>query len=240
MSRTTLLGLLTLLLVLVQTSCSSSSPSTSTQPLITDTLGKTFSVDCTSSLCALTAQDSYLTPNSCEDGLGTDTFVLVFRHILTITALQISPSGDIQLNEANPARPVVCSADADCLSPGLSVSVNNTPVSYSCLGGLCQLPGLPLATDDVIALCQADLPWPAASACPYVSNPQFAERMVEVAAICGSQPECSTVPADCRQPNAALDAGTLDAGTGPLDAGASTPDVAVGPLDAGASAPDAM
>ena len=81
----------------------------------------------------------------------------------------------------------------------------------------------PMQTIDVIALCQADLPWP--TSCPYITDPKFANRMVEVAAYCGSTAKCSNVPPDCRQPVAPAaqpDGGVVpqpavDTGVDPLD-----------------------
>ncbi|HEY5282353.1 MAG TPA: hypothetical protein VIM14_06145, partial [Polyangia bacterium] len=147
---------------------------------------------------------------------------------------QVTPAGDLQLSAANPARPVVCTTDAECLAPELQVSVNKVAVAFSCLNGLCQLPPQSLMTMDVVALCQADIPWPASSSCPYVTLPQFASRLVEVSSVCGSTLTCATIPADCRQLVPAVDAGAVpavDAGSVPaMDAG-SVPAVDAGSLD---------
>ena len=231
MSRTPVLGSLAIVLVLVQTACSTSSSTTGVPTVVTDTLGKQFSVSCSTSYCTLTAQDPNVTPLSCEIGYGTDTFILIPGNILTIMALQVTQSGEVPLNAADPAHPVACASDADCLSPSFTVTVGNSSMPFSCLNGICQLPGQTLLTTDVIALCQADIDWP--KTCPYISNPKFAARMDEVAALCGSNTSCATVPADCRQPTAApLDGGTLDAGGATPDAGEATPDAGGATLDA--------
>ena len=110
---------------------------------------------------------------------------------------------------AEPARPLACGSDADCV-PGLSPP-------YTCQNGLCQsvTTTTPLTTTDVVALCQADIPWP--KECPYLTNPQFAGRMAEVAAACTTKGNnCSTVPADCRQPLSVTPG--LDAGITPAPA----------------------
>jgi hypothetical protein len=108
-------------------------------------------------------------------------------------------------------------------------------LGYVCQEELCQSNSstTPMTTTDVIALCQADIPWPLS--CPYVTNVVFAQRMVEVGQLCGTAANCSTVPADCKQPTPVaprLDAGApsapeLDAGAAPapgLDAGTNAID----------------
>jgi hypothetical protein len=244
MSRTSVLGSLAILLVLVQAACSTSSSTTAGTPtVVTDTLGEQFSVSCSTSYCALTALDPNVKPLSCEYAYGADAFILVPGSILTVMALQITQSGDIPLNNADPAHPVACSIDADCLSPGFTVNVGstNTSMPFSCVNGICQLPGQALLTSDVMALCQYDIDWP--KSCPYITEPKFAARLDEVATICGSTTYCATVPADCRQPTAApLDggAGGLDAGGATLDAGATSLDASGTTLDAGGTSVDAL
>jgi hypothetical protein len=245
MSRTSILGSSAILLVLVQAACSTSSSTTAVTPtVVADTLGEQFSVSCSTSYCTLTSLDLNVKPLSCEYAYGTDNFILVPGSILTVMALQITQSGDIPLNNADPAHPVACSSDADCLSPGYTVTVgsNNTSMSFSCLDGICRLPGQALLTSDVIALCQHDIDWP--TSCPYVAFPKFAARMDEVALSCGSTTYCSTVPADCQPPfaPAPLDggAGGLDAGGTTLDAGATSLDTSEATLDAGGTSVDTL
>ena len=177
-------------------------------------------------MCVLTAQNSSNTPVSCGNGSGTDTFVLAMDPLLAIYALRVQSSGVVQLNAADPSRPVACTADADCLAPGIPLgAVTN---SYTCQYGLCQLKqsciggactpwdGV-LLTYDILTLCQAYIPWP--DNCPYITSQPFANRIAEVADLCGSHATCATVPPDCRQPNTAssVDAGLpgsgVDAGT---------------------------
>jgi hypothetical protein len=232
----TRLSYASILLLFLHAGCAANSTSSSTvSTVISDTLGNTFDVSCSDSYCALTPKNSSLTPVSCELGDGTDAFVLVWGRILSIAAVQVTPAGDLQLSAANPAHPVVCTTDAECLSPDLQVSVNNAAVAFSCMNGLCQLPPQALMTMDVVALCQADIPWPTLNSCPYVTSPQFASRLVEVASVCGSSLTCATVPANCRQLGPAADAGsapTVDAGSAPaVDAG-SAPAVDADSLDA--------
>jgi len=223
----TALPLLSLWLFACTSSPTTGSPVAGT---VTDTLGKKFTVNCAGNLCALASQDPNVVPKSCVQSRGTDTFVLVLSNVLTIMALPVTNGVEYQLTASNPAHPVACVTDADCLAPGLALNVNGAPLSYTCANGLCRLPGQPLITNDVIALCQADLPWP--TACPYLTEPKFAARLNEVAAVCGSSFTCAKIPADCAQPTALPDAGTAPTpDTGPPDA------PAVGPIDAPAVGP---
>lgn len=227
-TRLSAIGLLSSLLVMGAACSSDSSSSSSSTTLLTDTLGNVFSVSC-SSFCTLTPKDTNVKPVSCDtESGGTDTFVLVFgTQILTVQALLVPSYGYISLNGAEPARPVACTTDADC-APGL------LSAAYTCQSGICQYTtsSTSLQTTDVIALCQADIPWP--SACPYVTNPLFASRMAEVAALCGSKTACSSVPSDCHQPTATTTVTPLDAGTVTVS-GADTLDGATGAsLDGGA------
>jgi hypothetical protein len=227
MSRISLSGL-ALALVVFQVACSSNS-SSSTGPttgmVVTDTLGKVYSVSCSTSLCTLTPKDANLKPLSCdfEQG-GTDAFALLYgTRLLTVHALLVPTSGNISLNAAEPARPVACATDADCL-PDLFTK------PFTCQNAICQYIGadMPMQTVDVIALCQADLPWP--TSCPYLIDPTFAGRMAKVGALCGSASDCAKVPPECRQPTAPEPAPAtgLDASappsTTPLDAGAQAVD----------------
>jgi hypothetical protein len=197
MSRVSLLGLLVVSSV-VGGACSESSSSSSgaTGLVVTDTLGKAFSVSCTGSFCTLTPTDPNLTPRSCDIEYGsTDSFVLVYWYkILRVNAVQVPASGYTSRNPAEAGHPIACTTDADCV-PGLF-----SP-GFTCQYGLCQdmsPTAPPLAIEDVITLCQADIPWPAS--CPYLTDPMFSYRMTEVAALCGSDLTCAKVPADCRQP----------------------------------------
>ena len=196
--------------------CSSgSSSSTPSSPVVTDTLGNAFAVSCSTSLCALTPKDPTLTPYSCSIGSGTDAFVILWSRILMIHTMNVVSGSAVEFSSAEPTRPVACTADTDC-SPW-----NATNYNYTCVNGICQAVSVSLTTSDVIALCQADIPWP--SACPYLTSNPFASRMVEVGAVCGVSKTCSVVPADCKQPTAttALDGGTSTQ-TG-IDSGAVTP-----------------
>jgi hypothetical protein len=204
--------------------------------MVTDTLKNKFKVNCSGNLCSLTPQDPDVVAKSCVQSRGTDTFVLVLSNVLTIMALPVTSAGEYQMNSANPARPVACKTATDCLAPSLALNVNSVPLSYVCTNGLCQLPDQPLLTNDVIALCQADLPWPGT--CPYLTNPQFVERLTAIAALCGSKFYCDKVPAACAQPTALPDAGapvvTPDAAIPGV-----TPDTATPGVTPDASAPGA-
>lgn len=216
-SRALLLGLLASL-SLSSSACSSSNPSSNYGTMrVTDTLGNVFTVSCSNLYCSLSPLDPNLKPLSCnsDPNGGTDLFAVVWgTRFMTIHAILNPASGaDILLNPAEPARPIACTADADCL-PGAF------PTPYTCQAGLCQYisASAPMLTVDVVALCQADIPWP--KECPYLTNPKFAARVAEVAAVCGSQTQCSAVPADCLQP--AAPAPGLDGGPSPgLDAAPS-------------------
>jgi hypothetical protein len=197
MSRILLCGLLVASSVvgIACTDSSSSSSSGSTGVVVTDTLGKVFSVSTSGAFYSLTPADPTLKPLSCEAEYGaTEVFALVWgTQILRVHAVQIPTAGYVSFNPSEPGHPIACATDADC-GPTLF-----SP-AFTCQYGLCQYPGSDssLQTVDVIALCQADLPWP--TSCPYLTDPAFASRMAEVAALCGPNEACAKVPADCRQP----------------------------------------
>jgi hypothetical protein len=191
------------LLLTLPIACASNDPSSSgPTATVTDTLGFKFRVDCSPGLCYPTSQDG-LKPRSCASGVGTEAFVLIPYPVLSIYAVLVSSYGGIQLSAGNPSHPVACSSDLDCMPAG--VPANQGTCSFSCNHGLCRttssacMPkdGSPLFTDNVLTLCQADISWP--SECPYLTTQPFASRIAEVAAACGAQSTCASVPADCRQ-----------------------------------------
>ena len=200
--------------------CSSdSSSSISGSLVVTDTLGNAFAVSCSTSLCALTAKEPTLLPYSCSVGYGTDSFVILWSRVLMIHTMNVVSGSAVEFNAGEPTRPVACTADADCTP--WNATISGVDYKYTCANGICQSVSLSLSTNDVIALCQADIPWP--TGCPYITSSPFASRMAEVGAVCGLSNACSTVPADCKQPTATA---TLDGGapaqTG-IDGGATTP-----------------
>jgi hypothetical protein len=217
----------TLIMSVAIATCAGGCASTDASPpatpvVVTDTLGFKFNVDCSSGLCVLGALTPTLSAQSCAGGGGTDIFVLMLDPILAISALRVPSGGGLTLSAADPSHPVACTTDSDCLAPGISLGSLFT--SYACQSGLCVLQqscvagactpwdGM-LLTYDVLALCQADLPWP--TSCPYLTSPSFAARVAEVAAICGASPNCARVPADCRQ----LTGGGIDGGASSIDGG---------------------
>jgi hypothetical protein len=210
---------LILSVALLSLSCSSSSSSsTSSSPVLTDTLGNAFTASCSSSLCALTPKDATLLPYSCGSvASGTDTFVLLWSRVLMIHVMNVVSGSAVEFTAAEPTRPVACTADADC-SPW-NQQLNGVNYEYTCVNAICQAAALSLSTNDVIALCQADILWP--SGCPYITSSPFASRMAEVGVACGLAQKCAVVPADCKQPTAAVDAGA-PAPTG-IDSGVTTP-----------------
>lgn len=206
---TTRLSLVGLLMASWLCACSSDSSGSSGTAKLTDTTGTEFSVAC-SSVCTLTPTGSTLKPLSCDNqSSAADTFLLVFgAQILKVQALSVPAYGTIAISDAEPARPILCASDANCAPNLFSGSYR-----YTCQNQICQLdPATTMKTSDVIALCQADLPWP--TSCPYMTDPLFASRMAKVAAVCGAKNACDSVPAECLQPNAngspepALDGGT--------------------------------
>ena len=200
MSRLASLPSLAIFAMLLPVACTgSSSPAAPAVQVVTDTLGVKFSVSCYPAFCLLTPQDPSIKATSCDLGNGPlDAFVLVWDRIMRVHALRVPADGNLQFNSTDPGHPMICTGDADC---------QLTSYPFSCVAGLCQRADLLLTTNDVIALCQADIPWP--TDCPYVTSQPFANRMVEVAATCGSHPTCATVPADCRQPTVPADGGGL-------------------------------
>lgn len=215
------------LAALLAAGCSSDTPTEQPPPpVVTDSLGLRFAVDCSWGICFLTPQNANIAPLSCASGNGTDVFVLAIDPILAIVALRVPSSGQIQMNAADPSHPVVCATDADCLAPGITIGAISS--SYTCRSGLCQLAttcangsctpwdGV-LLTYDVLTLCQADIPWP--TTCPYITSLPFANRIAEVGAACGAHTTCATVPADCRQPNGPVGPVGIDGGTVGIDGG---------------------
>jgi hypothetical protein len=206
MLRITNLSLLSFILFALA-ACASNQPSSNiSTPVVTDTLGVQFAVSCSGFYCSLTSSDPNEVPTSCDGAYGTDTFALVWAKILAVHVVNVPTSGTIQVNAAEPGHPVVCASDADCYSPGMDSYGNGAvyacqyglcQATQMCFGGKCQTPPA-LTTNDVITLCQADIPWP--KSCPYITSQPFANRMVEVAASCGSNTYCTNVPSDCRQP----------------------------------------
>lgn len=226
MSRITYPALVTTLVLTLVSCTSGSATSNGTATVVTDTLGWKFDVTCGNGLCTLACRDTDIVPKSCSNGSGTDAFILVADPLLSIYAVRVPASGQVQLSAANPSRPVACDADADCLVSGLVAP----GVTYACTGGLCQCASAACATPDgkpltydVLTLCQADLDWP--TSCPYITSQPFASRISEVASLCGSRDTCAAVPAACRQwmpvvsidggaqptPSAGVDGGALDA-----------------------------
>jgi hypothetical protein len=201
------LAVLAVLAVLAMVPACASDDTSSGGPngTVTDTLGNKFDVSCGGGLCGLTPRDPDIVAKSCSVGSGVEAFVLVMDPLLSIYALRVPSNGALQLNAADPSRPVACTSDADCLAPGISTGLFT--FTYACNNGLCRCADASCGTDDgnlltydVLTLCQADLPWP--SACPYVTSQPFASRISEVADLCGSKDTCAHVPPSCRQPDA--------------------------------------
>lgn len=212
MSRIKNLVALSFMVFMLTPPACSSSPSSSggTATVVTDTLGWRYNVNCSSGLCVLTCTDPDIVAKSCTSGSGADAFLLVVDPLLSIYAVLVQTSGQVELSAANPSRPVACATDADCQVPGIIATG-----TYACTNQLCQCAsaacatpdgkslangGMPL-TYDVLTLCQADIAWP--TQCPYIASQPFASRISEVATACGSKDTCATVPADCRQLTAA-------------------------------------
>lgn len=225
MSRITKLGFLSCIVVMLAACSSGSSASNGTAMVVTDTLGWKYDVSCGGGLCALTPHNTSLLPKTCESGSGTEAFILVPYPLLSIYAAIVPASGLVQLSAAEPSRPVACVSDTDCLPDG-TVAMG---ASYACTNGLCQCSnsvcasmgpnGNPLVYD-ILTLCQADLKWP--ESCPYITSQPYANRIAEVATLCGAGEYCDAVPADCRQltPPASADGGGQPAPVAPVDGGA--------------------
>jgi hypothetical protein len=231
MSKLTPAIALPALCALLAACTSNPSTGTTTQAVVTDTLGLRFNVDCSSGVCVLVPQNSAITPWACGSSGGSDVFVLVFDPLLAIYAMHVPASGSLDLNAADPSHPVGCATDADCLAPGITIgTVTN---SYTCQSGVCLLKEScynggckpwdgQLLTYDVLTLCQADLPWP--TSCPAITSQPYASRVAAVADACGPHPTCTTVPAVCRPATTPIDGGqagnAIDGGNGAaIDAG---------------------
>ncbi len=203
---------LTILLVSA-VACSSSSSSGGSSPpaAVTDTLGYVFDANCSGGICTLTPEDPRIVPLACDSVQSGDTFVMLWSRILTIHVLILS-TGPIEVNAAEPGHPVACTGDADCMP--WDATLGTTTYQYTCSNGICQDTAKSLSPEDVITLCQADIPWP--TSCPYVATEPFASRLVEVAATCGTIASC-LVPADCRQAIPAAPAPDGGAQPAPVD-----------------------
>jgi len=221
---------LSVLSVLSLAACSSGSSSSSSTPtVVTDTRGTKFSESCSSSICTYTAQDPSIKPVSCDSAYGSDAFVILWSRVLMIHVLNIpSSGGNPQASAAEPGHPVACTTVDDCTP--WNATFSGVQYQFTCQNGICQDPTKALTANDVITLCQADIPWP--SSCPYVASSPFANRLAEIAVTCPSSTQCE-VPADCWQPTA-----TVDAGVSAADSGAAAADSGVGAVDSGESAAD--
>lgn len=198
--------------------CSNSSSSTTPTPVtVTDTTGHHFSVSCSSSLCLLSPMESAFRAVSCSVGYGSPAFVILWSRVLTVHAMNVSSGAAVEFSAAEPARPVACTSDAECTP--WNATISSYQYVYACRNGICEAPAQTLTTNDVIALCQADIRWPLQ--CPYITSQPFASRMVEVAASCPPGGDSCTVPPDCKQlaPSSGIDGGVppIDGGEVPED-----------------------
>jgi len=223
MLRTTTVGILSSLLVIVSVSvsaCSGNSPAATTPaPTVTDTLGTQFAASCSSSMCTLAVQDPSIKPLSCDSAYGSDAFVMLWSRVLTIHVLNVpSAGGSPQVNVAEPGHPVSCTASDQCTP--WDATIGNIKYQFVCQNGICQDPNKVLTTSDVITLCQANILWP--STCPYITSQPFAKRLAEIAQGCDANSgQCVSVPADCWQPTPTVDGGiaALDSGAASVDSG---------------------
>ena len=96
-------------------------------------------------------------------------------------------AGDGYTVNAGFCRPVACTCETGC------------PWGRTCSNGICQIPSAPLLLEDVLALCAADVLWPATCE-EFVSNYSAAVApQMQAVASCPSGVNCK-VPAACRQP----------------------------------------
>jgi len=211
MSRITRTSALAILLALPVGCASNNSSSGSTPTVVTDTLGKRFDASCSGGFCTLTPEDPTLKPLSCDYGYGSDTFVMLWSRVLTLHILNVVAGAPIEINAGEPSHPVACATDADCTP--WNATLGATSYQFACVNQICQDTAISLTAEDVVTLCQADIPWP--TTCPYVATEPFASRLAEIAAVCGAPAACS-VPADCWQAAAPVDGGLPASG---LDGG---------------------
>lgn len=194
-----------------------SSPSSSpvTLGVVKDTLGKQFTVSCSTYFCELVPTDPTMNyraqggPVTCTSSGGTDTFTLLAGRILTVHLMNYIAPGTLIFNPADPAHPVACAGDADCTPGNMATSIRSC--SYACVNGICQDLGVDLQEQDIVTLCQADIPWP--TTCPYVASQPFASRLAAIAALCEGLTNCQRIPADCWQVVAPADAAPPASGT---------------------------
>jgi hypothetical protein len=176
-----------------------SSSSSANKLTIQDSVGVQFSLDCSSGVCVATPANAGVSAHSCQIGGGYDIFVLLQSQILSVGAVRVTASGDLVFNEGSPARPLVCTSNAGCPNAVSTNSALSHP--YTCLNGLCQdIAGdLTFGTDDVVSLCQADLPWP--TGCPYILSKDYADRLAAISQNCVPGVNCTTIPPVCRRPD---------------------------------------
>jgi hypothetical protein len=209
------LGVASLTLLALWAGCSNDSQDgTSQQGTVKDTLGTQFTVSCSASFCSLTPADPTLDPStgngavSCSAVDGVDMFLLLPGRILTAHLMSTTSGGSVVLNAADPSHPIACAVDADC-APG-NLMTGRHSYAYACIVGICQDPTVGLYPEDVIALCQADIPWPRM--CPYITTQPLASRLDEIGTLCAGQASCTKIPSDCRQIAPMPDGGTGGAG----------------------------
>jgi hypothetical protein len=184
---------------LLLASCGSGSnggPSNMLPSELTDTTGEKFTPASPDAgvWSQLTPERADLVPVSCQSGSGQDVFVALPTHnVVVIEAVRLTDSGT-QINgqpvltftdPSQSMRPIRCSNSSQC------------PMSV-CTNRICRNPSVPMSGMDVMALCLADLPWPAD--CTSASTGVYGTRMVEAVAACPSGNACTTVPTDCLQP----------------------------------------
>jgi hypothetical protein len=172
-------------------------PSRTLPPELTDTTGEKFSFQGSDGGLSfeLVPGRAELMPVSCQTGAGPEVFIVNPAHnVVIIEAVRLLSTtlinGQAQPSFNEPAElmhPVRCTTSSQC------------PLSV-CKNGLCRTTALPMSTVDVLALCFADLPWPADCATLYTGT--YSARLSEVIAACPSSTSggCASVPQDCRQP----------------------------------------
>jgi hypothetical protein len=153
-----------------------------------DTTGARFRLSCAEPrLCEVTSLAGAPSVLTCASGSTEQVHLLIpGGRLLRLCGAERAGSDGYTVN-AGLCRPVACTCETGC------------PWGGTCSNGICQSPSAPLVLDDALALCTAEVSWPATCE-EFARNygAAFALQMQAVAS-CPSMVDCKVPPA-CRQP----------------------------------------
>lgn len=152
-----------------------------------DTTGARFRLSCAEpKLCEVTSLAGAPSVVTCASRSTEQVHLLFPGSVLRLCGAERAGSDGYTVN-AGFCRPVACTCETGC------------PWGRTCSNGICQVPSAPLLLDDVLALCTADVLWPAT--CEELASNYSAALALQMQAVasCPSTVNCK-VPAACRQP----------------------------------------